>query len=531
MTKKNALYSLLVSFFIIFASCQQAGKLESLEQGEAPLTLETRIEKMAIDSEDNLLIAGYSTGNTLPLLVSPQSDQVQKFYSFVSKLGPNGRVKWTTSLGKRRKNFVSAIQTTPTDELYVLYSTLDYDDKVNDSEEEGFFLAKLSSQGKLLSKQKIFDAFTPFLYQDHIAFDLPNEKLYLVIPSSVLRDKNIPLNSQDFEEKNYHETSSKEHALVCFSFAGIVQWAVSLYCTNPQIHLSTNGERIFLLSSALTYHLPTKDAYQEAFGGEVDMYISCWSNAGNLHWATYYGADGDEHGLSLCTDSQDNLYLLGASNSTSLPEARTNREFPNSLLQVFLISFGKEGAFRHLERFPLRDQFFQRTSWGMTYYPLTQKLLICNTLGPSFSTSLSIHSNVNNPHVLNNKHLSDSPWNDIYLMSYDCINNSIEWDGICFGKTNEERILMIGTKDITVDTKGNIFLGGFITQSSTKAEPLQSDFFSTLPSPTLTTGDINPAFYIKVSPHGKIEAFSFFGNETRHFAIRLSKPMENGLKH
>lgn len=113
MTKKNALYSLLVSFFIVFTSCQQAGKLGNLEQGEAPLTLETRIEKMAIDSEDNLLIAGYSTGNTLPLLVSPQSDQVQKFYSFVSKLGPNGRVKWTTSLGKRRKNFVSAIQTTP----------------------------------------------------------------------------------------------------------------------------------------------------------------------------------------------------------------------------------------------------------------------------------------------------------------------------------------------------------------------------------------------------------------------------------
>lgn len=518
MTKKNALYSLLVSFFIIFASCQQAGKLESLEQGEAPLTLETRIEKMAIDSEDNLLIAGYSTGNTLPLLVSPQSDQVQKFYSFVSKLGPNGRVKWTTSLGNRRKNFVSAIQTTPTDELYVLYSTLDYDDKVNDSEEEGFFLAKLSSQGKLLSKQKIFDAFTPFLYQDHIAFDLPNEKLYLVIPSSVLRDKNIPLNSQDFEEKKYHETSSKEHALVCFSFAGIVQWAVSLYCTNPQIHLSTNGERIFLLSSALTYHLPTKDAYQEAFGGEVDMYISCWSNTGNLHWATYYGTEGDEHGLSLCTDSQDNLYLLGASNSTSLAEEKSKIEGINPLFQVFLVSFCNEGTLRHMERFPVRDLFLQQSSWGMTYYPLTQKLLIFSTLGPSLSADLSKNIKVKNPHVLNNKHLSDSHESDIYLMSYDCINNSIEWDGICFGKTNEKRILMIGTKDIKVDTKGNIYLGGFITQSSTKAEPLQSDFFSTLPSPTLTTGDINPAFYIKVSPQGKIEAFSFFGNETRHIA-------------
>lgn len=338
----------------------------------------------------------------------------------------------------------------------------------------------------------------------------------------VLRDKNIPLSSQDFEEKKYHEISSKEHALVCFSFAGKVQWAVSLYGTNPQIHLSTNGERIFLLSSALTYHLPTKDAYQEAFGGEVDMYISCWSNTGKLHWASFYGAHGDEHGLSLCTDSQDNLYLLGASNFTSLPEARANREFPNSLLQVFLVSFNKEGIFRHLERFPVRDQFFQRTSWGMTYHPLTQKLLICSTLAPSFSTSLSSPGHDRNPHVLNNKHLSDSPWNDIYLMSYDCINNSIEWDGICFGITNDERILSIGTKNMTIDTKGNIYLGGFIVQSLTKAEPLQSDFFSTLPSPALTSGDINPAFYIKVSPQGKIEAFSFFGNETRYYAKILS---------
>jgi hypothetical protein len=522
MMKHKVLCSLLVSFFIVFASCQQAGKLENLKQGEAPLSLGTRIENMAIDSEDNLLIAGYSTGNTLPLLVSPQSDQVKKFYSFVSKLGPNGRVKWTTSLGNRRKNFVSAIQTTPTDELFVLYSTLDYDDKVNSEEEEGFFLAKLSSQGKLLSKQKIFDAFTPSLHQDQIAFDLPNEKLYLVIPSSVLRDKNISLSSQDFEEKKYHEISSKEHALVCFSFAGKVQWVVSLNETRPQIHLSETQERIYTLSSVYNPRFPVKDAYQETFGGEGDMYISCWSNTGKLHWASFYGAHGDEHGLSLCTDSQDNLYLLGASNSTSLPEARANRVFPNSLLQVILISFSKEGTFRHMERFPVRDQFFQGTSWGMAYHPLTQKLLICSTLGPSFSTSLSYHSNVNNPHVLNNKHLSDSPWNDIYLMSYDCINNSIDWDGICFGKTNEERILMLGTKDIKVDTKGNIYLGGFMVQSLTKAEPLPSDFFSTLPSPALTSGDINPAFYIKVSPQGKIEAFSFFGNETRYYAKILS---------
>jgi hypothetical protein len=255
------------------------------------------------------------------------------------------------------------------------------------------------------------------------------------------------------------------------------------------------------------------------------MYISCWSNTGKLRWATYYGTEGDEHGLSLCTDSQDNLYLVGASNSSSLSESMTYRRPLDTRFQVFLISFSKEGTYRHLERFPVRDQFFQRTSWGMTYHPLTQKLLICGNLAPSLSTSLSYHSNVNNPHVLNNKHLSDSPWNDIYLMSYDCINNSIYWDGICFGKTNEERILMIGTKDMTIDTKGNIYLGGFIVQSLTKAEPLQSDFFSTLPSPALTSGDINPAFYIKISPQGKIEAFSFFGNETRYYAKSVKKQL------
>jgi hypothetical protein len=511
MTKNKVICSMLVSFFIVFASCQQTGKQSNLNQEETPLSLSTRIENIAIDSEDNILIAGYSTGNTLPLLVSSQSDQVKKFYGFVSKLEPDGRVKWTIGLGNRRKNFVSAIHMTPSDELYVLYSTLDYDDKVNSEEEEGFFLTKLSSQGKLLSKQKIFDAFTPSLHQGQIAFDLQNEKLYLVIPSSVLREKDIPINYQDSEAKQNHEITSNEHALVCFSFAGKVQWVVSLNETRPQIHLSETRERIYTLSSVYNPRFPVKDAYQETFGGEEDMYISCWSNTGKLHWASFYGAHGDEHGLSLCTDSQDNLYLLGTSNSTSLPEEKLQIEGINPLLEVFLVSFSKEGTFRHMERFQVQDLFFMH--WGMTFHSLTQKLMIFGNLGPSLSADLSKNIKVKNAQFLNNKYLSDSPGDDIYLMSYDIANNSIDWDGICIGKKNEEHNLLIGVKDINVDTNGNIYLGGFIVQFLTKAEPLPSDFFSTLPSPALTSGDINPAFYIKISPQGKIEAFSFFGNE------------------
>ncbi|MDR3680536.1 MAG: SBBP repeat-containing protein [Flavipsychrobacter sp.] len=65
--------------------------------------------------------------------------------------------------------------------------------------------------------------------------------------------------------------------------------------------------------------IATAGAYQTTFGGfDLDAFLVKFDTSGNRIWATYYGGSGNDWGFACATDRSDNIYLSGELGSSGL---------------------------------------------------------------------------------------------------------------------------------------------------------------------------------------------------------------------
>ena len=92
--------------------------------------------------------------------------------------------------------------------------------------------------------------------------------------------------------------------------------------------------------------IATSGAYQtENGGGYEDAFLAKFNDTGALKWATYYGGSGDDEEQGIAFDNSGNIYITGATTSTS--NISTPHSFQNSnmgYLDCFLSKFSAVGS-------------------------------------------------------------------------------------------------------------------------------------------------------------------------------------------
>ncbi|MCC6583964.1 MAG: SBBP repeat-containing protein [Chitinophagales bacterium] len=109
--------------------------------------------------------------------------------------------------------------------------------------------------------------------------------------------------------------------LVKFNSTGVRQWGTYYGGLGVEVPsgLSVDGQNnVYMIGSTDSdTGISTAGAYQTTRGGANDAFIVKFNTAGVRQWATYYGGTAIEGVVSIITDEQDNIYITGRTESAN----------------------------------------------------------------------------------------------------------------------------------------------------------------------------------------------------------------------
>jgi hypothetical protein len=207
------------------------------------------------------------------------------------------------------------------------------------------------------------------------------------------------------------EDGDLEICLVKYNSSGILQWYklwsnfTHNYCFALTIDSSDN---VYLTGRTRDLHF-TRD----------DLCLLKYNSSGNLLWSRLHDAPTYEIGLGIAIDSQDDVFIVG----------QTNSDEPSTGIETFLIKYSKDGVFEWREIF--KGDFY------------------------CYSTDLAIDSK-DNIYLAGETILSTSNGPSISVIKYDN-NGSLQWHRD-WGEPHIE-----DCSAIAIDSMNNIFIAGDIS--------------------------------------------------------------------
>ncbi len=227
--------------------------------------------------------------------------------------------------------------------------------------------------------------------------------------------------------------------------------------------------------------LSTSGAHQTQNNGLIDAYVAKYDPAGNLLWSTYYGGSGIDKGKAVFTDSENNIYLLGDTESPDkISTSSSYQENLSGTSDAFIVKFDENGN-------RIWGTYVGGTGLETGFGIIIGKNDFIYITGLTNSTSGISTPGVGQP--------NKGAGNDGYAIKFDKNGNRI-WGTYLGGNGNDS-----GT-GITLDSEGNVYVSG--NSGSTTG-------MATSGAQQTALGGGTDAFLAKLSPNGQKKWVTYYG--------------------
>ncbi|MGY5857762.1 MAG: SBBP repeat-containing protein [Candidatus Thorarchaeota archaeon] len=288
---------------------------------------------IAVDSEDNIYITGYTESADFPAS-NPLGCTLDSYDVFISKFSSAGELIYSTRVGGSSSDKPSSIEVDALGNVYVAGITYSQDfpivngyDSVIEPGNPPFtygkdgFILKLNSTGNGI----VFSTYLGGSDYDEIsdlAIDLDNN-VYVVGGTS---SSDFPITGNAFDKSYEHFTegfvtklSSNGQSAIYSSFVGAED---NEHCEAIALDSSNN---MYIVGTTQSAGFPTKNAYSTAFSDDqFCCFVLKLSNTGTLDYSTHVGGtaaefpDGDS-AQDIVVDSNGNAYVAGVTDSEDFP--------------------------------------------------------------------------------------------------------------------------------------------------------------------------------------------------------------------
>lgn len=251
------------------------------------------------------------------------------------------------------------------------------------------------------------------------------------------------------------------------------------------------GDIYMVGSTSSTSNIATTGAHETVYQGgsssqEGDAFFSKWNSDGDLLWATYYGGEGVDKGISVACDTSGFVYFGGYTISlTGISTVGAYQEDLNLSYDAFLTKFDTAGV-RVWATYFGGSGNEANVSFAMTADESDHIYISGNTQSLDLPTSSGVH--------LEDK-VGSSSNHDIFLAKFDTAGDLI-WSTY-YGGTNHDHIGAIITDD-------NVYLTGY-TRSA--------DGIATNGTHQEVHADNDDAFLAKFDNTGSLVFGTYLGGE------------------
>lgn len=265
---------------VFLAKFDSTGVLKWMRQLGAPGANE-EADAVAVDSLENIYIAGYTRGNA----VAPNAGE---YDIFVAKYSADGGHQWTRQLGGTGDDRTGAITTDGAGNVYVSGGTSGSLGGPNAGQRDAF-VAKLDAAGELLWTRQLGAASEE--YSHSVAADGAGNVFIAGTTDGAWAGANA---------------GARDAFLANFDGAGNLLWTRQLGSDGQDggLAVSAGGPYGVFLTGETTGDLG-------AVHGGYDAFVANYDLSGNLKWTRQFGTNRTDKGSGVSFDGLGNLYFSG----------------------------------------------------------------------------------------------------------------------------------------------------------------------------------------------------------------------------
>jgi hypothetical protein len=275
----------------------------------------------AIDSKGNICIVGTTTSSSnITNANSPHQSNHGggEFDAFVVKYNPQGDILWSSYFGGSKHDYGSGIAIDSKDNIIITGQTYSENqlsfNSMHQQKLNGYsdaFIAKFNSNGVLI--WSTYYGAEEGETCSNVSCD-KNDNLFIAgITSS---------SSNNLATAGSHQPKfggrELDGFLAKFNPKGELIWSsyfggdYNEMCRN--IHIDSKGNIIIIGNTESKNNIATTNG-EKQFNNHNDAFIAKFNNDGMIIWSTYFGGDSNDDGVDLCTDSNNNIYIIGTTES------------------------------------------------------------------------------------------------------------------------------------------------------------------------------------------------------------------------
>lgn len=280
---------------------------------------------IAIDSENNAYITGFTNSINFPVANSIQSKSNGGFDAFLTKLNAAGNsLVYSTYFGGSDNEFGNAIAIDKSNNAYIVGLTdsrnlpiVNPQQSILGGDSDGF-IAKFASTGNTVNFATYFGG-SNFDVITSVAVDSTSN----VYVTGVTGSKDFSLmspiqqNKADNLDVFVSKLNNVGNSLVFSTYLG--------GSGDEQANSIALDEKnnVYIMGVTTSINFPLADATQKTNGGQQDAFMTKINATGSsLMFSTYLGGSGNDVGASLAVSASGSVFMTGITNSMNFPMAK-----------------------------------------------------------------------------------------------------------------------------------------------------------------------------------------------------------------